>query len=99
MDIFISKFLRSEKGFQILKSNGWLDSKMANWQQGGGVDYIMRLERNIYDGLNMNQLNSLVQQHAVSIWIPIFEHSNDFRSDITTLKKFPFQVIVRIENS
>lgn len=58
----------------------------------------MRLERNIYDGLNINQLNSLVQTHAMSIWIPIYEHSSDFRNEISTLKKFPFQIIVKIED-
>jgi hypothetical protein len=31
MDIFISKFLRSEKGFKELKDNGWLDHKLQDW--------------------------------------------------------------------
>jgi len=39
-----------------------------------------------------------VQTHAISIWIPIYEHSSDFRNEISTLKKFPFQIIVKIEN-
>ena len=60
MDIFISKFLRSEKGFKILKENGWLDHKMQDWNENGGVEYITRLERNIYEGLDINALNSLV---------------------------------------
>jgi hypothetical protein len=34
----------------------------------------------------------------MSIWIPIYEHSSDFRNEITTLKKFPFQIIVKIEH-
>lgn len=97
-DTFICKFLRSEKGFKILKDTGWIDHKIYNWNQRGGVDYMKKLERNIYEGLNINQLNSLVKTHAMSIWIPIFEHSSDFRNEISTLKKFPFQVIVRILN-
>ena len=98
MDILIAKFLRSEKGFTLLKENGWLDNKINNWNQTGGVEYIMRLEQNIYNGLNINQLNSMFQTHAISIWIPIYEHSSDFRNEISTLKKFPFQIIVKIEN-
>ena len=43
MDIFISKFLRSEKGFKILKENGWLDHKLQDWNENGGMEYIMRL--------------------------------------------------------
>jgi len=35
----------------------------------------------------------------MSIWIPIYEHSSDFGNEISTLKKFPFQVIIKIENS
>ena len=58
----------------------------------------MRLERNIYEGLNINTLNSLVQTHAMSIWIPIYEHSSDFGNEISTLKKFPFSIIVKVEN-
>lgn len=60
MDVFISKFLRSEKGFQILKENNWLEAKIKNWTNTGGLDYIMRLERNISEGLNINQLNSMI---------------------------------------
>jgi len=89
-DIFICKFLRSEKGFKILKDSGWIDHKIHNWNQRGGVEYMMKLERNIYEGLSINQLNSLVKTHAMSIWIPIYEHSSDFRNEISTLKKFPF---------
>lgn len=59
MDIFISKFLRSEKGFKILKDNGWLDHKLQNWHEIGGIQYITRLERNIMEGLDINTLNSL----------------------------------------
>ena len=99
MDIFISKFLRSEKGFKILKDNGWLDHKLQDWNENGGVEYITRLERNIYEGLNINTLNSLVQTHAMSIWIPIYEHSSDFGNEISTLKKFPFSVHVKVENA
>ena len=70
MDIFISKFLRSEKGFSLLKENGWLENKISNWNQNGGVEYIMRLEQNIYNGLNINQLNSMVQTHAI-VLVPV----------------------------
>jgi hypothetical protein len=31
IDILITKFLRSEKGFKILKDNGWIDYKIQNW--------------------------------------------------------------------
>ena len=34
----------------------------------------------------------------MSIWIPIYEHSSDLRSEIHTMKKFPFQVIVRVDD-
>jgi hypothetical protein len=57
-----------------------------------------KLERNIYDGLSINKLNSLVNTHAMSIWIPIYEHSSDFRNEISSLKKFPFLILVQIED-
>ena len=31
IDIFITKFLRSEKGYKILKENGWIEDKIKNW--------------------------------------------------------------------
>lgn len=58
-----------------------------------------KLEGNIYEGLNMSKLNSLVATHAMTIWMPIFEHSSDLRSEIITIKKFPFQVLISIEDS
>jgi len=35
----------------------------------------------------------------MSIWIPIYEHSSDFGNEISTLKKFPFQIIVKVEKA
>ena len=89
-DNFITKFLRSQKGFQMLVNEKWLDMKLENWIQRGGMDYVNKLEANTYEGLNMSKLNSLVQTHAMSIWLPIYEHSSDLRSEIQTIKKFPF---------
>ena len=56
--MFIAKFLRSQKGFQMLKSEDWLPKKMAEWKEKENLEYILRLERSLYEGLNMNQLNS-----------------------------------------
>jgi hypothetical protein len=46
----------------------------------------------------MSKLNSLVATHAMTIWMPIYEHSSDLRSEIITIKKFPFQLLVSIED-
>ena len=74
----------------MLYDSGWLDTKLDNWINRGGMEYMFKLEQNFYDGLNMSKLNSLVQTHAMSIWLPIYEHSSDLRSEIQTIKKFPF---------
>ena len=34
---------------------------------------------------------------VMNIWMPIYEHSPDLRSEIITIKKFPFPVLVSIE--
>eukprot|EP00352_Strombidinopsis_acuminata_P000554 CAMPEP_0176347288 /NCGR_PEP_ID=MMETSP0126-20121128/6931_1 /TAXON_ID=141414 ORGANISM="Strombidinopsis acuminatum, Strain SPMC142" /NCGR_SAMPLE_ID=MMETSP0126 /ASSEMBLY_ACC=CAM_ASM_000229 /LENGTH=57 /DNA_ID=CAMNT_0017695361 /DNA_START=3011 /DNA_END=3184 /DNA_ORIENTATION=+ len=34
----------------------------------------------------------------MSIWIPIYDHSNDFRNELMLLKRYPFQVLVKVEN-
>ena len=98
IDVFITKFLRSEKGYKTLKDHRWIDLKLEDWNTQGGLEYITKLERNVYEGLNMGRLNSLVATHSMSIWIPIYEHSSDLRSEINTIKKFPFQVMVRVED-
>ena len=46
----------------------------------------------------MSKLNSLVATHAMSIWIPIYDHSTDLLSEILTMKRFPFQVVIKIED-
>ena len=89
-EMFIAKFLRSQKGFQMLKSEDWLPKKMAEWKEKENLEYILRLEKNLYEGLNMNQLNSQQQTYAMNIWIPIYEHSNDFRNELMILKRYPF---------
>lgn len=91
-DLFITKFLRSQRGFQILKQERWLQAKMDEWKAREGLEYIIRLEKNLYDGLNMNQMNSQLQNHAMTIWIPIYEHSSDFRNELMILKRYPFQI-------
>jgi hypothetical protein len=35
--------------------------------------------------------------YALQIWIPIFEHSNDYRQELALLKRFPFQICLKIE--
>jgi len=98
-DLFIAKFLRSALGFQLLKESGWLQNKLTQWKEKENQEYIVRLEKNLYEGLNLNSMNSAVQQHALNIWIPIYEHSNDFRNELMILKRYPFQVVVKVENS
>jgi hypothetical protein len=41
-----------------LKQERWLQAKMDEWKAREGLEYIIRLEKNLYDGLNMNQMNS-----------------------------------------
>jgi len=97
-DIFITKFLRSEHGFQKLTQEGWLQTKMAEWKQTENEQYILRLEKNLYDGLNMNQMNSQLQNYAMTIWIPIYDHSNDFKNELMILKRYPFQIEIKVES-
>lgn len=90
-EIFVAKFLRSAKGFQILKDNGWLEQKMKEWKEAKNVGYIQRLEKSLYDGLNMTQLNSgNYQNYALNIWIPTYENNSDFRNELMLFKRVPF---------
>lgn len=34
----------------------------------------------------------------MQIWLPIYEHSNDFRSELAILKRFPFQIMLKVES-
>lgn len=34
----------------------------------------------------------------MNIWIPIYEHSNDFRNELMILKRYPFQIFIKVEN-
>lgn len=53
----------------------------------------------MYNGLNLNKINGQDTDNALSIWIPIYEHSVDFRSELALLKRFPFQVLLKVESS
>ena len=52
----------------------------------------------MYNGLNLNQINGQDADYAMQIWIPIYEHSNDFRSELALLKRFPFQIMLKVES-
>jgi len=34
----------------------------------------------------------------MTIWIPIYEHSNDFRNELMIMKRYPFQIQIKVEN-
>ena len=34
----------------------------------------------------------------MQIWLPIYEHSNDFRSELAILKRFPFQIMLKVDS-
>jgi hypothetical protein len=34
----------------------------------------------------------------MQIWIPIYEHSNDLRSEVALLKRFPFSIMIKMES-
>lgn len=52
----------------------------------------------MYNGLNLNQINGQDADNAIQIWIPIYDHSNDFRSEVALLKKFPFSIMLKMES-
>lgn len=97
-DLFVAKFLRSEIGFYLLHSQGWVQTMLNHWLEVGNYEYIARVEQSMYNGLNLNQINGQDADHALQIWIPIYEHSNDFRSELALLKRFPFQIKLKVES-
>jgi len=52
----------------------------------------------MYNGLNLHQINGQDSDHALHIWIPIFDHSNDYRQELALLKRFPFSIMLKIES-
>jgi hypothetical protein len=48
--------------------------------------------------LNLNQINGTDADFAMQIWIPIYEHSNDLRSEVALLKRFPFSIMIKMES-
>ena len=78
----MAKFLRSEQGFQLLAKHQVLHQMMDDWFAKGNIEYISRVEKSFYNGLNLNQLNKQDADHALQIWIPIYEHSEDMRGEL-----------------
>lgn len=76
-DSFVARFMRSETGFEILRAKGWVNEKMEYWFEIGNYQYISFVEQSMYNGLSLNE--SQDTDYAMQIWIPIFEHSNDYR--------------------
>jgi hypothetical protein len=51
--------LRSEKGFRKLQECGWIDSKLKEWKENGNEEYNYRIEKAMYEGLDLNNINSV----------------------------------------
>ena len=97
--MFAAKFLRSELGFTPLRQSGWVQRMLTYWKHEGNIEYISRVEQSMYKSLNLNLASSNGQDndHALQIWIPIYERSSDMRTELHLLKRFPFQLIVKLE--
>jgi hypothetical protein len=37
-------------------------------------------------------------EQRMQIWIPIYDHSNDLRSEVALLKRFPFSIMIKMES-
>jgi hypothetical protein len=75
-----------------------VQTMLDHWINVGNYDYIARVEQSMYNGLNLNQINGQDADYAMQIWLPIYEHSNDFRSELAILKRFPFQIMLKVES-
>ena len=78
-DVFALRFMRSELGFNILYNKGVVAEKLNYWFEVANYQYIQLVEQTMYNGLNLHQINGQDSDHALHIWIPIFDHSNDYR--------------------
>jgi hypothetical protein len=38
----------------MLKDNGWLSLKLREWKERENLEYILKLEKSLYEGLNLN---------------------------------------------
>lgn len=97
-DLFVAKFLRSELGFILLHKNGWVQQMLDYWIKEGNYEYTKKIEQSMYNGLNLNQINGTDADFAMQIWIPIYDHSNDLRSEVALLKRFPFSIMLKMES-
>lgn len=43
-------------------------------------------------------MNSQLQNYAMTIWIPIYDHSNDFKNELMIMKRYPFQIQIKVES-
>jgi len=97
-DVFALRFMRSELGFNILYNKGVVAEKLNYWYEVANYQYIQLVEQTMYNGLNLHQINGQDSDHALHIWIPIFDHSNDYRQELAMLKRFPFSIMLKIES-
>jgi hypothetical protein len=68
------------------------------WIKEGNYEYTKKIEQSMYNGLNLNQINGTDADFAMQIWIPIYDHSNDLRSEVALLKRFPFSIMIKMES-
>ena len=97
-DSFLIKWLSNPTALQILHESGWIERTLNKWKVSESVSFVKLITTLLNEEL-VKGSTDFSETYAFIFANPVFALSDDLRNDAVLLKRFPFSLIVAIEDT
>jgi len=97
-DSFLIKCLSHPVALQALHESGWIDLTLKKWKESENLQYVKQITALLNEEL-VKGSTDFSESYAFVINCPTITLSDDLRNDSVLLKRFPFNIVICIEDS
>lgn len=97
-DSFLIKCLSHPVALQALHESGWIEQTLKKWKESENLQYVKQITALLNEEL-IKGSTDFSETYAYVFNFSHFTLSDDLRNDSVLLKRFPFNLIVCIEDS
>lgn len=97
-DTFLIKCLSHPVALQNLHESGWIDHTLKKWKETENLKFVKQVTTLLNEEL-VKGSTDFSESYSLVIANPVITLSDDLRNDAVLLKRFPFNLVVAIENS
>ena len=97
-DTFLIKWLSHPTALHNLHESGWIDQTLRKWKDSENLKFVKQVTTLLNEEL-IKGSTDFSESYSLVISNPVISLSEDLRNDAVMLKRFPFNLVVAIENS